>query len=94
MQTILNIARSLKISVVAEGVETELQAVLLRNLGCHIFQGYFFGKPMPEEASEPMSRAANAPVEASEPKLARTPDIRARAAKGALRGNAGHLTPE
>ncbi len=50
VQTILNIARSLKISVVAEGVETEMQAVLLRQLGCHTFQGYLFGKPMPEDA--------------------------------------------
>jgi diguanylate cyclase (GGDEF)-like protein/PAS domain S-box-containing protein len=49
IQTILNIARSLKISVVAEGVETELQAVLLRQLGCHYFQGYLFAKPMPAD---------------------------------------------
>jgi EAL domain-containing protein (putative c-di-GMP-specific phosphodiesterase class I) len=48
VQTIMNMARSLKISVVAEGVETELQAVLLRQLGCHAFQGYLFAKPMPD----------------------------------------------
>jgi diguanylate cyclase (GGDEF)-like protein len=48
VQTIMNIARSLKISVIAEGVETELQAMLLRQLGCHAFQGYLFGRPMPE----------------------------------------------
>jgi diguanylate cyclase (GGDEF)-like protein/PAS domain S-box-containing protein len=48
VQTILNMAKSLKISVVAEGVETDLQAVLLRQLGCHAFQGYLFGRPMPE----------------------------------------------
>jgi EAL domain-containing protein (putative c-di-GMP-specific phosphodiesterase class I) len=50
VQTIVNIAKSLKISVTAEGVETELQALLLRRLGCHAFQGYLFGKPMNGDA--------------------------------------------
>jgi diguanylate cyclase (GGDEF)-like protein/PAS domain S-box-containing protein len=50
VQTIVNIAKSLKISVTAEGVETELQALLLRRLGCHAFQGYLFGKPMALDA--------------------------------------------
>jgi diguanylate cyclase (GGDEF)-like protein len=45
VQTILNIARSLKVSVVAEGVETPVQLLLLRQLGCHAFQGYLFAKP-------------------------------------------------
>ena len=49
VQAILNMARSLKISVIAEGVETELQAMLLRQFGCHAFQGFLFGRPMPEE---------------------------------------------
>ncbi len=62
VQTILNIARSLNVSVVAEGVETELQAVLLRQLGCHAFQGYLFAKPLPPERfmSYLESTAANA----------------------------------
>lgn len=47
VQTILNIARSLHVSAVAEGVETEMQSLLLRQLGCHAFQGYYFAKPMP-----------------------------------------------
>jgi EAL domain-containing protein (putative c-di-GMP-specific phosphodiesterase class I) len=45
IQTILNIARSMKISVVAEGVETNMQALLLRQFGCHAFQGYLYAKP-------------------------------------------------
>jgi diguanylate cyclase (GGDEF)-like protein/PAS domain S-box-containing protein len=49
VQTILNIARSLKVSVIAEGVETELQALLLRQLGCHAFQGFYFAGPAPLE---------------------------------------------
>lgn len=49
VQTIMNIARSMKISVIAEGVETPMQALLLRQFGCHIFQGYYFAKPQPLE---------------------------------------------
>lgn len=45
VQTILNIARSMKVSVVAEGVETRMQALLLRQFGCHVFQGYLYAKP-------------------------------------------------
>lgn len=46
-RTILNLAQSLDLGVVAEGVETAGQyEVLLRN-GCKAFQGYFFGHPVP-----------------------------------------------
>ena len=44
---ILGLSRSLKIPVVAEGVETEEQVRLLRELGCSLVQGYYFGRPMP-----------------------------------------------
>lgn len=47
VQTIVNIARSMKIAVVAEGVETEMQALLLRQMGCNAFQGYLFARPEP-----------------------------------------------
>jgi predicted signal transduction protein with EAL and GGDEF domain len=47
VQTILNIARTLQLSVIAEGVETYVQALLLRQLGCHAYQGYLFARPMP-----------------------------------------------
>lgn len=46
VQAIISIANGLRIEVVAEGVETEKQAVILRELGCHYLQGYFFGKPI------------------------------------------------
>jgi EAL domain-containing protein (putative c-di-GMP-specific phosphodiesterase class I) len=50
VQTILNIARSLHVSVIAEGVETEMQALLLRQMGCQFFQGYLYARPMPLDA--------------------------------------------
>lgn len=50
---ILGIARNLKIPVVAEGVETEEQVNLLKNLGCAIVQGYYFSRPLrPSEFEE------------------------------------------
>lgn len=41
------LACGLDMRVIAEGVETEQQAELLRRAGCHKLQGYLFGKPMP-----------------------------------------------
>ena len=49
-ETILDFAQNLKLSVVAEGVETERQLLLLRQLGCRAFQGFLFARPMPDEA--------------------------------------------
>ena len=43
---IIDIAKKLKIPVVAEGVETEEQIRLLRDLGCAVVQGYYFSRPL------------------------------------------------
>ena len=43
---ILGIAKSLKIPVIAEGVETEEQITLLKKLGCKLVQGYYFSRPL------------------------------------------------
>lgn len=50
---IKKIAETMKMSVVAEGIETEKQLAQLRELNCEFGQGYLFAKPLPEkEATE------------------------------------------
>jgi len=46
VQAIINLAKSLRMTVVAEGVETRGQLDFLRALGCEAYQGYFGGRPM------------------------------------------------
>jgi len=48
----LNLAHSMDLSVVAEGVETAGQRDFLLASGCRAFQGYFFGRPQPLELLE------------------------------------------
>jgi len=52
VSTIINLAHSLKLKVVAEGVETEEQSRLLRLLACDEMQGYLLSKPVPSEIFE------------------------------------------
>jgi diguanylate cyclase (GGDEF)-like protein/PAS domain S-box-containing protein len=52
VSTIINLAHSMKLNVVAEGVETEEQSRLLRLLHCDEIQGYWFGRPVPRDAFE------------------------------------------
>ncbi|HJW24884.1 MAG TPA: EAL domain-containing protein [Rhodocyclaceae bacterium] len=47
VRTILALARALKLSVVAEGVETDRQAAFLRACGCAVGQGYLYARPAP-----------------------------------------------
>ena len=46
-RTIITLARSLDLAVIAEGVETRAQRDFLAGEGCHAFQGYLFGRPEP-----------------------------------------------
>jgi EAL domain-containing protein (putative c-di-GMP-specific phosphodiesterase class I) len=48
--SIIVLAHSLKLKVMAEGVETKTELSFLRRLGCDGMQGYYFSKPLPEEA--------------------------------------------
>ncbi|MGA2549650.1 MAG: EAL domain-containing protein [Burkholderiaceae bacterium] len=52
VSTIVNLAHSLKLKVVAEGVETEEQSRLLLSLDCDELQGYLFSKPVPRDIFE------------------------------------------
>ena len=56
VQTIISLAHSLRLTVVAEGVETEVQAKMLGELGCHQVQGYLTGKPLPWELTTELLR--------------------------------------
>lgn len=47
VKSTIQLAESLNMKVVAEGIETKEQANLLIALGCHTLQGYYYGKPSP-----------------------------------------------
>jgi diguanylate cyclase (GGDEF)-like protein/PAS domain S-box-containing protein len=51
VRMIIELAHTLGIEVVAEGVESEEQARQLREIGCDMAQGYHFSKPLPPEAA-------------------------------------------
>jgi len=65
LKSIFDIARMLEFSVVAEGIETKEQLLLLQSFGCTIFQGYYFGRPVP--LAEFQSRWANDAPPPAEP---------------------------
>ena len=48
VEAVVRLAHALKLTVVAEGVETPTQVERLKALGCDEFQGFWFAKPMPE----------------------------------------------
>jgi diguanylate cyclase (GGDEF)-like protein len=72
VRAILAIAESAGMSVVAEGVETEEQRQVLRDLGCHRGQGFLFARPMPaEDADALLAEATNLLTEAAEAAVGR-----------------------
>jgi len=48
VEAVIALAHGLRISVVAEGIETEAQFEILREMGCDTGQGYLFARPLPE----------------------------------------------
>ena len=58
VRTIIAMAQSLKLDVIAEGVETAEQRQFLESAGCHHYQGYLFSKPVPVELFEVLLRQA------------------------------------
>ncbi|MEO8281275.1 MAG: EAL domain-containing protein, partial [Ideonella sp.] len=61
VSTIIRLAHSLKLKVVAEGVETDEQSRLLRLLSCDEMQGFLFSKPVPVETFETRFLASGGP---------------------------------
>jgi diguanylate cyclase (GGDEF)-like protein len=75
VSTIVGLSRALGVKTIAEGVETENQAALLREAGCEEVQGYFFGRPEPLEVAPAIPfpkvhAAVAASVDAAEPRRA------------------------
>jgi len=62
VSTIIGLGRALKLKVVAEGVETEEQARLLKLLNCDEMQGYLHGRPLPVQEFE-VTHLVAAPAE-------------------------------
>jgi diguanylate cyclase (GGDEF)-like protein len=64
VRAIVSLAHSLKLKVVAEGVETQAQLEFLKSLGCDEYQGYAFSRPVPAAAFAEVvaeARARSAP---------------------------------
>ena len=59
IRAMVGLASDLEMQTTAEGVETQEELLLVRNLGCSLIQGYYFGKPMPaDEARELASKGS------------------------------------
>jgi diguanylate cyclase (GGDEF)-like protein/PAS domain S-box-containing protein len=74
IRAMVGLASDLKMQTTAEGVETQDELLLVRNLGCSLVQGYIFGKPMPaDEALELANKGAatlpSAPFPPREPRV-------------------------
>ena len=50
LSSIIQLADTLNMQILAEGVETESQLNMLTNLGCHEVQGFLLGRPVPAQA--------------------------------------------
>ncbi|MCW9023500.1 MAG: EAL domain-containing protein [Gammaproteobacteria bacterium] len=54
VKTIIAVAKNFNMDIIAEGVETEEQLSILKELGCHNIQGYYFSKPVTAMEAETM----------------------------------------
>jgi len=52
LDSVISMAKKLGMTVIAEGVEKKSQVEFLSRMGCDVFQGYYFSKPMPAEDFE------------------------------------------
>ncbi|HCL63780.1 MAG TPA: hypothetical protein DIC56_02810 [Rhizobium sp.] len=75
VKAMINLGKNLGIEVVAEGIETLAQALVLRSWGCEIGQGYYFDKPIPADQIPATVRRHNSPTERKRWQLAVARDI-------------------
>lgn len=66
LTAIIRMAKELGIHTLAEGVETKEQADFLRGIGCEKMQGYYFGRPLPEEESHERCHDQSLKIETEE----------------------------
>ena len=67
LNDVVNMAHRMRLSVVAEGVETEEQRDRLKAMGCDYAQGYYYAKPLPADEFEKVLQAAKDNNSTSEP---------------------------
>ena len=60
IRAMVGLASDLKMQTTAEGVETQEELLLVRNLGCSLIQGYYFGKPMPADEAKELATKGSA----------------------------------
>lgn len=66
IKTIISLAQSLRLEIIAEGVETSTQMSQLKNLACQFGQGYFFAKPLEASKVESLIENLGNSVEATD----------------------------
>ena len=67
LESIFDFAHRLKLTTVAEGVETKEQLGFLRTCGCELIQGFLFAKPMPEDDFREALKNSEKPAERYSP---------------------------
>ncbi len=56
LKSVIDMAKNLNMEVISEGIETEDQLDNLQNLGCELFQGFYFSRPIPVAAFEQFAK--------------------------------------
>jgi EAL domain-containing protein (putative c-di-GMP-specific phosphodiesterase class I) len=78
---IITLGKGLGLRVLAEGAETEPEIRFLNDLGCNLFQGYYFARPMPPEDLIPsLSGLSSAAMALTAPARSRVHDLSAQTA--------------
>ena len=62
MRGLLDLARTLELETIAEGIETDAQLDQLRDQRCELGQGYLFARPLPLEHAEALLDTMSTPL--------------------------------